>query len=175
MVPVALLCFWCAPVRLGVSTVSEMSVPAVVPRSSPSSAFGAEVRVPRRLPLPQLAALANSAATLHRIAAVDDHGRLAEQALVNALGWQAGQQLRIETLSTTALAITPDTDGLLPLARRGHLPLPAGVRRWCAIRPGDRVLLTAAPQRHLLLIHTMAALDAMITSFHTTTGGGASQ
>lgn len=112
---------------------------------------------------------------LYRIAAVDDRGRLAEHTLVNALGWQPGQRLRIETLSTTALAMTPDTDGLLPIARRRHLPLPAGVRRWCVIRPGDRVLLAANPQRQLLLVHTMAALDAMITSFHTTTGAGKPQ
>lgn len=131
--------------------------------------------MPRRLPLPQLAALASSTAMLHRIAAVDDRGRIAEQRVVHALGWRPGQPLRIEALSTTALAMTPDTDGLVPLARRGHLPLPAGVRRWCAISPGDRVLLAADPQRHLLLVHTMAALDAMITSFHTTTGGGEPQ
>ncbi len=112
---------------------------------------------------------------LYRIAAVDDHGRLAEHTLVNTLGWQPGQRLRIETISTTALAMTTDGEGRFRLARRGHLPLPAGVRRWCAIRPGDRVLLAADPQHQLLLIHTTAALDAMIISFHSSPGGGEPQ
>ncbi len=155
--------------------MSEASVPALVPHSASSSVPDPEARISRRLPLPQLAALASSATMLYRIAAVDDRGRLAEHTLVNALGWQPGQRLRIETHSTTALAMTPDTDGLLPLARRGHLPLPAGVRRWCTIRPGDRLLLAADPQPQLLLVHTMAALDAMLTSFHNSPGGGEPQ
>lgn len=41
------------------------------------------------------------------------------------------------------------------------------IRRWCGLNPGDRVLLAAAPEPGLLLVHTMQALDATVADFHT--------
>lgn len=102
-----------------------------------------------------------------RTAALDPQGRIAESSIVKALGWQAGRRLRLEVLSNTTVTIQADTDGVFTLARRAHLPLPAAVRRWCGLNPGDRVLLAAAPEPGLLLIHTMRALDAMVADFHT--------
>lgn len=102
---------------------------------------------------------------VHRIASLDPQGRIAERSIVTALDWHAGQRLRLEVLSNTTVTVQADPDGMFTLARRAHLPLPAAVRRWCGLNPGDRLLLAAAPDPGLLLIHTMRALDAMVSAF----------
>ncbi|MBE9376442.1 AbrB/MazE/SpoVT family DNA-binding domain-containing protein [Saccharopolyspora sp. HNM0983] len=107
---------------------------------------------------------------VYRIAAVDERGRIAETAITSAVGWQPGERLRLEPLSTTTVAVRADPSGLFPLTRRGHLPLPAPVRRWCGLAPGDRVLLAASREEGLVLVHTMAALEAMVTAFHAEGG-----
>ncbi|GAA4855413.1 hypothetical protein GCM10025787_44300 [Saccharopolyspora rosea] len=107
---------------------------------------------------------------LYRIAAVDERGRIAEGRIVGARGWSPGQRLRLEPLSNTTVAVLADPGGLFTLTRRGHVPLPIAVRRWCGLQPGDRVLLAAAPEKQLLVVHTMAALDAMVAAFHAQDG-----
>ena len=151
--------------------MTESDVPALVPSSTSATAAAAS-STSRRVPLPQLAALPAETSMLYRIAAVDDRGRIAEHTIVAALGWRPPQRLRLKQLSTTTMAVWTDPGGVVSLARRGHLPLPAAARRWCALQPGDRLLLAAAPQHDLLLVHTMTALDAMVSAFHQTTHGG---
>ncbi|MBQ0928711.1 AbrB/MazE/SpoVT family DNA-binding domain-containing protein [Saccharopolyspora endophytica] len=121
----------------------------------------------RKVPLTQLAALPSTTSMVYRIASVDPQGRIADSSIVTALGWQTGRRLRLEVLSNTTVTVQADPDGMFTLARRAHLPLPAAVRRWCGLNPGDRVLLAAAPDPGLLLIHTMRALDAMVAAFNT--------
>ncbi len=109
---------------------------------------------------------------LYRIAALDERGRVAEQSVVRALGWDRGERLQCELLSTTAMAVRPDTAGRYTLARRGHIPLPVTARRWCHLQAGDRVLLAAAPESGVLIVYTMRALDAMVTAFHSPSAEG---
>lgn len=109
---------------------------------------------------------------LYRIAALDERGRIAEQSVVHALGWAPGERLQIGLVSATAVAVQPHAAGMFTLVRRGHIPLPVTARRWCHLQAGDRVLLAAAPDRGVLIVYTMSALDSMITAFHSPTGGG---
>jgi hypothetical protein len=153
-----------------VTAVPESAVPAIElhPLSVDERAELIAARgTARRVPLTQLAALPSTTSMVYRVAALDPQGRIAESSIVNALGWQAGRRLRLEVPSNTTVTIQADSDGVFTLARRAHLPLPAAVRRWCGLGPGDRVLLAAAPEPGLLLIHTMRALDAMVAAFHT--------
>jgi hypothetical protein len=153
-----------------VTAVPESAVPAIElhPVSVDERAELIAARgTARRVPLTQLAALPSTTSMVYRVAALDPQGRIAESSIVNALGWQAGRRLRLEVPSNTTVTIQADSDGVFTLARRAHLPLPAAVRRWCGLGPGDRVLLAAAPEPGLLLIHTMRALDAMVAAFHT--------
>ncbi|MFD2415527.1 hypothetical protein [Amycolatopsis pigmentata] len=46
------------------------------------------------------------------------------------------------------------------------------VRHWCHLQAGDRVLLAAAPDRGVLIVSTMSALDSMVTAFHSASTGG---
>lgn len=151
--------------RQGVGAMADGVVPAIVPRPASSSTAAAPAGL-RSLPLPKLASLPRDAGMLYRIAAVDDRGRIAEDTVRTALSWHPGQPLHIAVLSSTTVALRSDPAGVFTLTRRGHLPLPTAARHWCALTSGDRVLLAAAPEHQLVLIHTMAALDAMVTAFH---------
>ncbi len=150
--------------------MAESAVPAIElhPLSADERAELITARgTARRVPLTQLAALPSTTSMVYRIASLDTQGRIAESSIVTALGWRTGQRLRLEVHSNTTVTVQADTDGVFTLARRAHLPLPAAVRRWCGLNPADRVLLAAAPESGLLLIHTMRALDAMVAAFHT--------
>lgn len=152
--------------------MAEAAVRAVVPRRvvAARAAEWNTSRASRRLPLPPLAATPPESSMLYRIAAVDERGRIAESAITGAVGWQPGERLGVDLLSTTTVAVRADPGGLVPLARRGHFPLPVPVRRWCGLAPGDRVLLAASGDEGLLLVHTMAALEAMVAAFHVEGG-----
>lgn len=155
----------------GVVVVAEAFVPAVVPRAHARVAtFGSAPR--KNLPIPDLAAAPGAAGVVYRIAAVDERGRIAEHSVVDALGWCAGQRLQVGMLSAAALMVRADPGGLYTLARRGHIPLPLSARRWCHLQAADRVLLAATPEHDLLVIYTMAALEAMVTAFHSPADGG---
>jgi hypothetical protein len=57
--------------------------------------------------------------------------------------------------------------------RRALVQIPAALRHWCALSPGDRVLLIATPAQDTLVVHTMATLHTMVRHHHTIlTGGG---
>ncbi|MBQ6640301.1 MAG: hypothetical protein IJH84_04605, partial [Saccharopolyspora sp.] len=126
----------------------------------------------KNLPIPDLAAAPGAAGVVYRIAAVDERGRIAERSVTHALGWWPGQRLQVGMLSAATLAIRPDPGGLCTLTRRGHIPVPLSARRWCHVQAADRVLLAATPEHDLLVIYTMAALEAMVTAFHSPADGG---
>ncbi|WP_157362087.1 hypothetical protein [Haloechinothrix halophila] len=109
-----------------------------------------------------MAALPDETAMLYRIAALGERGRVAEQAVVRALGWEPGQRLQFSLVSNTAVAVHPDAAGMFTLARRGHIPLPVAARRWCHLQAGDRVLLAAAADRGVLIVYTARALDDLL-------------
>ncbi|MGW0894305.1 hypothetical protein [Saccharopolyspora sp. NPDC002578] len=169
--PTALLRSVVSPVSAGVVTVAEESVPAVVPRRWAGSDHAGRVSA-QVLPVPDLAAVRSGSPTVYRIAAVDERGRIAERAVIQALGWSPGQRVRFDLLSATALVVRPEAAGLFGLTRRGHIPLPVPVRRWCGVQAGDRVLLAASVQRGLLAIYTMSALESMINEFPLPPDGG---
>jgi bifunctional DNA-binding transcriptional regulator/antitoxin component of YhaV-PrlF toxin-antitoxin module len=58
------------------------------------------------------------------------------------------------------------------ITRRGHIYIPAVVRRRCAISAADRLLIAAEPAERRLVIHPPAAIDAMIASHHGSVLGG---
>jgi hypothetical protein len=123
----------------------------------------------RALPLPRLDPL-RARSTVYGLATIDCNGRLADTTVVRALGWAPSNRLDIHESGGLVL-VAADRQGLFRLTGQGHLRLPAAVRRWCGLVPGDRVLLAADPDR-LLVLHPPAALDAMIAQFHTAVLGG---
>lgn len=152
------------------------NVPPVVPRSAGRTSAPPRASTPsagemRPLPAVELAALARQPELLCRIASVDSQGRVADQSVVRALGWSAGQRLDIRVISGS-IVIRADAAGVFTLARRCHVPIPATVRRWCALGPRERVLLAVAPAQGALIIHTMATLEEMLRPRHAALLGG---
>ncbi len=109
--------------------------------------------------------------TVYGFAAIDCNGRVAENTVIRALGWAPGTRLDIREGSGLVL-VRADRQGVFSMTRQGHLRLPAAVRHWCGLVPGDRVLLVADPSDGLLVVHPPAALDAMVSQFHASVLGG---
>jgi hypothetical protein len=108
---------------------------------------------------------------VYGLAAVDRRGRIADHAIMHALGWQPGTRLDIRE-TRGLLLIHADPHGMFSVTTQGHLRLPAPIRHHCCLIPGDRVLLAANPSRDLLVIHPPAALDDMLAQRHAGILGG---
>lgn|SRR5690606_11463650 len=109
--------------------------------------------------------------TRYGLAAVDHRGRIADVALIRALGWSPERRLDIQESGQLVL-VTASPRGVFRVTNQGYVHLPLTVRRWCGLHPGDRVLLVAEPAEGLLVVHPPAALDAMVNGFHATVLGG---
>ena len=120
------------------------------------------------LPLPDLCDPAPNTATYYVISAVDDRGRLGDTtAAAMVLGWTAGMPVSFSVLpGGTGLVVT--RGGSRTLTGRGRLLLPVAVRRVLHLEAGDRVLVAGHADRDLLIVYTMAALDAMTAWLHDT-------
>ncbi|MFY9809593.1 MAG: hypothetical protein WAK86_20360, partial [Pseudonocardiaceae bacterium] len=105
----------------------------------------------RILPLPTVP-IPRTSMVVYGLAAVDCRGRVADRAVVLALGWTPGTRLDIRQIRGL-LIIRADTHGVFSVTAQGHLRLPATVRHCCGLHPGDRVLLAADPDRDLLVVH----------------------
>lgn len=90
---------------------------------------------------------------------MDRGGRIADRAVIRALGWAPGVSLEI-TEAGGLLVVRADPAGEFTTSGNGFLILPARVRRWCGLRPGDRVLLAADPPHHKPVTVAPTALGA---------------
>jgi hypothetical protein len=105
------------------------------------------------------------------LATVDCNGRVADTTVMNALGWVPGTRLDIRESAGLVLVVA-SRQGVFSLTGKGYLRLPATVRHWCGLVPGDRVLLAADPSQGRLVVHPPTALDDMISQFHANVPGG---
>ncbi|GAA0908378.1 hypothetical protein GCM10009558_011720 [Virgisporangium aurantiacum] len=103
------------------------------------------------------------------VATVDRDGRLAEAVVLAALGWGVGTRLDIRVRAGLVLTAA-DPCAVFRMTRPGQVRIPAGVRDWCGLATGHRVLLTADPAAGLgaglLVVHPPAAVAAMVERFH---------
>ncbi|MBB5157395.1 AbrB/MazE/SpoVT family DNA-binding domain-containing protein [Saccharopolyspora phatthalungensis] len=98
---------------------------------------------------------------------LDASGRISERSIMRALAWQPGDRLTIN-VKARLVVIHTDPRGLHTLHTKRCVALPARARAQCGLRAGDQVLLAAAPDHGVLIVHTLAALDAMIIHYHNT-------
>lgn len=124
----------------------------------------------RVLPLPTIPA-GRARALIYGMAAVDSRGRVADQAVIRALGWAPGDRLDMRE-ANSLLVIHADPHGLFAITSQGHLRLPADARHCAQLTPGDRVLLVADLAGRRLVVHPPTALDLIVTRLHTELLGG---
>jgi hypothetical protein len=152
---------------LAVAIVTETFSPAVIPSLvPPGRAEAPRWRAPltptRRPPLPLVALASRRTGTaVYGLVTLAANGRLADNKIFGALGWTAGLRLDIRQ-STNLILVAADEHGIFGLTTLGRLHLPASARNWCRLDTGDRLLLAAYPEGGLLVVHSPAALDAVV-------------
>jgi bifunctional DNA-binding transcriptional regulator/antitoxin component of YhaV-PrlF toxin-antitoxin module len=105
------------------------------------------------------------------MSALDRGGRIADRMVVEALAWTPGTRLRVHT-ARTHLTLQAAIDGTVAVKDHRYLWLPAETRHRLDLRPGDRVLLAAAPERQTLVVYPPAALDELLALARPAPQGG---
>jgi hypothetical protein len=118
------------------------------------------------LTLPSLHRLPRDASMLYEIGCVDDSGRVYCSEIISRLDWRPGTRLDV-ILAPRAIVIRAAPGGLTSAQRRPCVLLPSHARNPHEIKAGDHVLLAAAPEHGLLLVYPLAALDDMISRYHS--------
>ena len=118
------------------------------------------------LPPTDLHRLPRDATMLYDIGRVDGSGRIASNDIVNALNWSPGSKLDvILTAHRSSSARLPD--GLFSVPQRPCIVIPSHARRPHGIKPGDHVLIAAAPDHGLVMVYPLSALDEMLSLYHS--------
>jgi len=125
----------------------------------------------RALPLTRLQRLPRETSMLYGIGRVDVSGRVVNREITEALHWQPGD--RLETvLTSTAIVIRACPDGPLRMPRRPCIVIPRPARTLHRIEAGDHVLLAAAPEYQVVIVHSLSVLDDMLAAYHSTSATG---
>ena len=120
----------------------------------------------RPLPLIDLYRLSRDTTVLYSVGRVDASGRVKSIDIVRALGWQAGDKLEVVT-ALGGIVILASPDGLFSVPHKPRIVIPAAARRLHDIGPGDHVLLAAAPEFGIVIIHTRQAMNEMLARYHS--------
>ena len=120
----------------------------------------------RPLPLIGLHLLPRDTTMLYGVGPVDASGRVKNSGIVRALGWQPGDKLEVIT-SLGGIVILSSTDGLFTVPGTPCVVIPAAARRIHHIQPGDHVLLAAAPEYGVVIVHTRQAVNEMLARYHS--------
>jgi hypothetical protein len=102
---------------------------------------------------------------VYAMAAIDCNGRVAERAVIRAMGWvDLALDVRIQS---GLIVVRPDPRGALRPFAPGYLRLPAELRHRCDLVPGARLLLAGDPDEGVLMMYPLAVLDRMVSTFST--------
>lgn len=117
-------------------------------------------------PLTGLHRLPRDASMRYDIGRVDGSGRVASNDIINTLHWHPGSKLDI-ILTSQMIVIRAAPDGLFSVPKKPCIIIPMHARRPHGIRPGDQVLIAAAPDYGLVIVYPLSALNEMIATYHS--------
>lgn len=151
-----------APPQAGRSQTTAQGIVAslALPSARPASPTASP------LPLISLHQLSRDASVLYDIGSVDIAGRITSNHIVNALHWEPGSRLDV-ILTSHTIVIRAAPSGLFSVPRRPRIIIPSHARQRHGIRPGDHVLIAAAPDYDLMIVYPLSALDEMISRYHS--------
>lgn len=118
-----------------------------------------------QLPVGELLARPRAGTLVYGMGRLDSEGRVANRSTIDALGWTAGDCLSI-ALVGGSVVVHRDASGAFVMGAKPYLVLPAALRRRSGLGAGDLVLVAADPNHDVLVVHPLAALDTMITTYH---------
>ena len=86
-------------------------------------------------------------------------GRVADRAIICALGWRGGDRLTLTAEAGRGDRPPRPAAAWSPCPPAPCLAIPAALRRRCGLRAGDRVLLAAVPGQDTLAAYSFAVVD----------------
>lgn len=105
------------------------------------------------------------------MARVDRTGRVREQSVFDALGWQPGRRLRLEIVDEV-IVLAADPAGRHRVDQRGAVTLPAAARQMCAIERGPALLVVGLPHERALFVHSATIVTRLLADFYDEILGG---
>jgi hypothetical protein len=143
--------------------VTAPLIAPVIPPATRSSARGRRAAgAGRRLPVAAVPVPpAAPQDTLYGFGRIDAAGRVADRAVIRALGWRCGDRLTL-TAESGVVTARRDPAGMVAMAAKPYIVIPAALRRRCGLRAGDRVLLAAVPAADMLAAYSFAVVDRAI-------------
>jgi bifunctional DNA-binding transcriptional regulator/antitoxin component of YhaV-PrlF toxin-antitoxin module len=151
---------------------TPLIAPLIPPRARPGGREHARPAIARRLPVaaaPEVPVVPDD--VVYGFGRMDESGRVADRAMISALGWQPGDRLTI-TAGAGVVIARRDPGGMVTMPAKPYLVIPAALRRRCGLRPGDRVLLAVFPDRDELAAYSFAVVDQALRAHAPVPGGG---
>ena len=151
---------------------AQTIAPLIPPRGRPGAREQGRAAVARRLPVatvPEVPAAPED--VLYGFGRMDSSGRVADRVMTTTLGWQPGDRLTLTAAAGVVFA-RRDPGGMVTMASKPYLVIPAGLRRRCGLRPGDRVLLAVFLARDALAAYSFAVVDQALRAHAPVPGNG---
>jgi hypothetical protein len=160
--------------KLHSSSTARQPTDVPTTRAGDPPALDANAAVHHGLPMARLRSPASSSAMYYAVSSIDVNGRLGDRSPLQTLGWGPGHPVAVSLTSGT-IVVASQSRSRVTVTRQGHLRLPSSVQRACRLKPGDRLLLAACPDRDLLVAYTASALDHILLTYHSTVPPGVSR
>jgi hypothetical protein len=143
--------------------VTAPLIAPVIPSSARPAARGRRAAgAGRRLPVAAVPAPpAAPQDVLYGFGRIDVAGRVADRAVIRALGWRCGDRLTL-TADTGVVTARRDPAGMAAMTAKPYIVIPAALRRRCGLQAGDQVLLAALPGGDALAVCSLAVVDQAI-------------
>ena len=152
-----------------------MTAPLIAPLIPPRVRLGGREHgrpaTARRLPMAAAPEVpAGPDGVVYGTGRIDESGRVADRTMTAVLGWQLGDRLTL-TAAAGVIIARRDPAGMVTMPAKPYLVIPAALRRRCGLRPGDHVLLAAAPGEDTLTAYSFAVLDQALRARPPVPGG----
>ena len=150
---------------------APLIAPLIPPRARPGAREHGRAVPARRLPMavaPEVPAVPGE--VVYGTGRIDESGRVGDRAMTAVLGWQPGDRLTFTAAAGVVIA-RRDPAGMVTMAAKPYLVIPAALRRRCGLRAGDHVLLAASPGQDTLTAYSFAVVDQALRTHAPVPGG----
>jgi hypothetical protein len=141
---------------------APLIAPLIPPRARPGVREHGRAAPARRLPMaavPEVPVVPDD--VVYGFGRMDESGRVADRAMISALGWRPGDRLTL-TAAAGVLVARRDPGGMVTMPSKPYLVIPAALRQRCGLRAGDHVLLAAVPGEDMLAAYSFSVVDTAL-------------